>query len=200
MHHEQHDGDILVTTDPARLDLDTIHGFLSGTSYWAPGIPREVMERSIRHSICFGAFDGGRQVGFARVISDRATFAYVCDVFVLDRHRGRGIGKRIMACITSHPELQNLRLWTLFTRDAHGLYRQHGFRDARHPDRLMERRAERPRAGARHPTKRGQHEHRSDGGHEGGGPAPRGHGGGARILARRTRTARPTSTSCRAGR
>ena len=146
MHHERHDGDILVTTDPARLDLATIHDFLSGSSYWAKGIPRDVMERSIRHSICFGAFDGGRQVGFARVISDRATFAYVCDVFVLDRDRGRGVGKRIMACITSHPELQNLRLWTLFTRDAHGLYRQHGFRDARHPDRLMERRAERPYA------------------------------------------------------
>jgi len=145
MHHEQHDGDILVTTDPARLDLDTIHGFLFG-SYWARGISREVVERSIRHSLGFGAFDGGRQVGFARVISDRATFAYVCDVFVLDSHRGRGIGKRIMACITSHPELQNLRLWTLFTRDAHGLYRQHGFREARYPDRLMERRAERPYA------------------------------------------------------
>ena len=93
-----------------------------------------------------GRFDGGRQVGFARVISDRATFAYVCDVFVLPGRRGRGVGARIMACITSHPELQNLRLWTLFTRDAHGLYRQHGFRDARHPDRLMERRAERPYA------------------------------------------------------
>ena len=143
MFHAQHDGGILVTTDPARLDLDTIHGFLSG-SYWAKGVPREVVERSIRHSICFGAFEGERQVGFARVISDRATYAYVADVFVLDRDRGRGIGKRIMACITSHPELQNLRLWTLFTRDAHGLYRQHGFRDARYPDRLMERRSERP--------------------------------------------------------
>jgi GNAT superfamily N-acetyltransferase len=145
MHHERHDGDILVTTDPARLDLATIHEFLSG-SYWAKGIPREVVERSIRHSICFGAFDGGRQVGFARVISDHATFAYVADVFVVDSHRGRGIGNRIMACITSHPELQNLRLWTLFTRDAHGLYRQHGFQEARYPDRLMERRAERPYA------------------------------------------------------
>ncbi|HEY7436708.1 MAG TPA: GNAT family N-acetyltransferase [Methylomirabilota bacterium] len=143
MHHEQQHGDILVTTDPARLDRDAIHDFLSG-SYWAKGIPREVMERSIRHSLCFGAFDGGRQVGFARVVSDRATFAYVADVFVVESHRGRGIGGRIMACITSHPELQNLRLWTLFTRDAHGLYRQHGFRDARYPDRLMERRAERP--------------------------------------------------------
>jgi len=145
MVHEQRDGDILVTTDPARLDLTTIHRFLSG-SYWAKGIPREVVERSVRHSICFGAFEGDRQVGFARVISDRATFAYVADVFVLDGHRGRGIGKRIMACMTSHPELQNLRLWSLFTRDAHGLYRQHGFREARYPDRLMERRAERPYA------------------------------------------------------
>jgi GNAT superfamily N-acetyltransferase len=102
------------------------------------------MERSIRHSICFGAFDRGRQVGFARVISDRATFAYVADVFVLDSHRGRGIGKQIMAAVTSHPELQNLRLWTLFTRDAHGLYRQSGFREARYPDRLMERRQPQP--------------------------------------------------------
>jgi GNAT superfamily N-acetyltransferase len=148
MAHERNHGGILVTTDPARLDLNTIHAFLSGASYWAAGISRDVMERSIRHSICFGAFDGGRQVGFARVISDRATFAYVCDVFVLDGHRGRGVGKQIMACITSHPELQNLRLWTLFTRDAHGLYRQHGFRDARYPDRLMERRAERPSVAA----------------------------------------------------
>ena len=155
MHHEHHDGDILITTDPSRLDLTAIHDFLSG-SYWAQGIPRDVMERSIRHSICFGAFDRGRQVGFARVISDHATYAYVCDVFVLDSHRGRGVGKRIMACITSHPELQNLRLWTLFTRDAHGLYRQHGFREARYPDRLMERRAERPYA----PSTAGQFQER----------------------------------------
>jgi GNAT superfamily N-acetyltransferase len=143
MFHELHHGDILVTTDPARLDIETVHGFLT-RSYWAEGIPREVVERSIRHSICFGAFEGDRQVGFARVISDRATFAYVGDVFVLPSHRGRSIGKRLMACITSHPELQNLRLWTLFTRDAHGLYRQHGFGEARHPDRLMERRQPQP--------------------------------------------------------
>jgi GNAT superfamily N-acetyltransferase len=143
MFHELHHGDILVTTDPARLDIETVHGFLT-RSYWAEGIPREVVERSIRHSICFGAFEGDRQVGFARVISDRATFAYVADVFVLPSHRGRSIGKRLMACITSHPELQDLRLWTLFTRDAHGLYRQHGFREARHPDRLMERRQPQP--------------------------------------------------------
>src|ERR1700752_2939581 len=104
MVHERLDSDILVSTDPARLDLDEIHAFLS-SSYWAAGISRETMERSIRHSICFGAFDDGRQVGFARVSSDRATFAYVADVFVLPSHRGRGIGKRIMACITTHPEL-----------------------------------------------------------------------------------------------
>ena len=141
--HEHRQGDIVVTTDETRLDLETVHGFLTG-SYWAAGVPREVVERSIRHSICFGAFEGERQVGFARVISDRATFAYVADVFVLDSHRGRGIGKTIMAAVTSHPELQNLRLWTLFTRDAHGLYRQVGFREARYPDRLMERRQPQP--------------------------------------------------------
>ena len=126
-----------------------------------------------------------------------------CDVFVLDGHRGRGVGKRIMACITSHPELQNLRLWTLFTRDAHGLYRQHGFRDARYPDRLMERRAERPAVagGAGQPQRwRGWHEHGSDRGDEGGGPAPRGDGGGPRLLAGGRGRARATSTSCRAGR
>jgi GNAT superfamily N-acetyltransferase len=157
--HEQRDGDILVSTDPARLDLETVHGFLT-RSYWATGIPREIVERSIRHSICFGAFDGGRQVGFARVISDRATFAYVSDVFVLDSHRGRGIGRQIMTAVTTHPELQNLRLWTLFTRDAHGLYRQVGFREARHPDRLMERRQPQPyRAGAGNgaPGAKGEH-------------------------------------------
>ena len=139
MFHEQREGDILVTTDPAHLDLDVIHGFLS-QSYWAPGVPREIVERSIQHSICFGALDGERQVGFARVISDRATYAYVADVFVLPSHRGRGIGKRLMACITTHPELQRLRLWSLFTRDAHGLYGQYGFGEARYPDRLMEKR------------------------------------------------------------
>ena len=143
MIHEQRHRDILVTTDQARLDIETVHGFLTG-SYWAQGVSREVVERSIRHSICFGAFVGDRQVGFARVITDRATYAYVADVFVLPSHRGRTVGKHLMGCITSHPELQNLRLWTLFTRDAHGLYRQYGFREARYPDRLMERRATDP--------------------------------------------------------
>ncbi len=130
-------GDIVVTTDRSRLDLDVIHGFLT-TSYWARGVPRDVVARSMEHSLCFGAFDDGRQVGFARVVSDRATFAYICDVFALESHRGSGVGKSLMAAIMSHPELQGLRRWTLFTRDAHGLYRQFGFGAAAHPERLME--------------------------------------------------------------
>ncbi len=130
-------GDIVVTTDRSRLDLDVIHGFLT-TSYWARGIPRETVARSMEHSLCFGAFDEGRQIGFARVVSDRATFAYICDVFALESHRGSGVGKSLMAAIMSHPELQGLRRWTLFTRDAHGLYRQFGFGAAAHPERLME--------------------------------------------------------------
>jgi GNAT superfamily N-acetyltransferase len=128
---------MIITTDPSQLDLDVIHGFLS-TAYWARGIPRDVVERAIRNSLCFGAFEDGRQIGFARVITDRATYGYVSDVFVLESHRGRGVGKRLMAAIMGHPELQGLRRWTLFTRDAHGLYRQYGFREGRHPERLME--------------------------------------------------------------
>jgi GNAT superfamily N-acetyltransferase len=129
--------EIVVTTDRARLDLDVIHGFLT-TSYWAKGVPRETVARSIEHSLCFGAFEEGRQVGFARVISDRATFAYICDVFALESARSHGVGKSLMAAIMSHPELQGLRRWTLFTRDAHGLYRQFGFGAPAHPERLME--------------------------------------------------------------
>lgn len=128
---------MIVTTDTSQFDLGVIHGFLS-TAYWSRGIPRDVVERAIRNSLCFGAFDDGRQVGFARVITDRATYAYVSDVFVLQSHRGRGVGKRLMAAIMAHPELQGLRRWTLFTRDAHGLYRQYGFREGRHPERMME--------------------------------------------------------------
>ena len=130
-------GSIVVTTDRARFDVDVIHGFLTA-SYWARGIPRETVARSMEHSLCFGAFDGDRQVGFARVISDRATYAYVCDVFALESDRKRGIGKSLMAAIMAHPELQGLRRWTLATRDAHGLYRQFGFGAPAYPDRQME--------------------------------------------------------------
>ena len=120
-------------------DIDAVaaHAFLTG-AYWCEGIPLETVERAVRHSLCFGAYLGERQVGFARVISDRATYAYVSDVFVLPSERGRGVGGRLMAAIVAHPDLQGLRRWTLFTRDAHALYRRFGFGDARYPDRLME--------------------------------------------------------------
>jgi pyridoxal 5'-phosphate synthase glutaminase subunit Pdx2 len=126
-----------ISTDPARLDLDVIHGYLV-QSYWAEGIPRETVARSLRGSLCFGLYHAGAQVGFARVITDRATFAYLADVFVLPAHRGHGLGKRLMATIQSHPELQGLRRWLLGTRDAHGLYRQFGFETPADPSLWME--------------------------------------------------------------
>jgi pyridoxal 5'-phosphate synthase glutaminase subunit Pdx2 len=131
------DPDYEISTDPARIDLDVVHGFLT-RSYWAEDIPRTVVERSLRHSLCFGVYHGRTQVGFARVVSDRATYAYVADVFVLDAHRGRGLGKRLMASIKSHPDLQGLRRWSLGTRDAHGLYRQFGFGEPADPSLWME--------------------------------------------------------------
>lgn len=135
---ESRRGDYLVSTDQARLDINVIHGFLTD-SYWAKGIPRETVARSIQHSLCFGIYDGnGAQVGFARVISDFATLAYLGDVFVLEQHRGRGLSKFMMECIVKHPALQGLRRWILLTRDAHGLYKQFGFSPLKAPDRYME--------------------------------------------------------------
>jgi GNAT superfamily N-acetyltransferase len=136
---EHRRGEFLISTDPARLDLDVIHNFLTNC-YWAQGVPREVVERSNAGSLCFGIYDGnGAQVGFARVISDFATIAYVGDVFVLESHRGRGLSKWLMDCITRHPALHNLRRWILTTRDAHGLYAQVGFAPVKSPERYMER-------------------------------------------------------------
>ncbi len=136
---EHRRGEFLISTDRARLDLDVIHGFLTNC-YWAKGVPREVVARSIEHSLCFGVYDGsGAQVAFARVISDFATIAYVGDVFVLESRRGRGLGKRLMEAITAHPSLQGLRRWILTTRDAHGLYSQVGFAPVKFPERYMER-------------------------------------------------------------
>ena len=138
MNHHSHRRDgFLVTTDPARLDIDFIHGYLV-RSYWSEGIPREVVGRAISHSLCFGVYEGDNQVGFARIISDFATFAYLADVFVIESHRGRGLSKFLMECIVKHPELQGLRRWVLGTRDAHGLYEQYGFRPLAKPDRYME--------------------------------------------------------------
>lgn len=126
-----------VSTDKSRLNLDLIFQFLTN-SYWAKGIPRDLVVRSIDNALCFGLFEDDKQVGFARVISDFATFAYIGDVFVIKSHRGRGLGKRLMRAIMEHPQLQNLRRWSLVTRDAHGLYAQFGFTELEHPERYME--------------------------------------------------------------
>ena len=130
---------IEVSCDRNRIDVGAVHRFLSQESYWADGVAREVVERSIDHSLPFGAYDGEALVGFARVITDRATFAYIADVFVLPSHRGRGVSKAIMAAIAAHPELQGLRRWHLVTRDAHALYAQFGFEPLDAPDRHMMR-------------------------------------------------------------
>ena len=127
-----------ISTDRDRIDLDLVHGFLS-SSYWAEGIPRETVKRSLDHSLCFGLYDGERQVGFARVITDRATFAYLGDVFVLDAYRGRGLATWLMDVVHAHPELQGLRRWVLLTRDAHALYAQMGYTPLAAPERYMER-------------------------------------------------------------
>jgi GNAT superfamily N-acetyltransferase len=118
-----------ISTDPARLDIDAIHAYLA-RSYWSPGIPRDVVERAARNSLCFGLYEqaGGRQVGLARVVTDRATFAYLCDVYVLEEHRGKGLSKWLMRAVMSHPALTGARRAMLGTRDAHGLYARFGFR------------------------------------------------------------------------
>jgi GNAT superfamily N-acetyltransferase len=127
----------VISANPELLDLDVIHGFLTDC-YWAKGIPREVVARSIENSLCFGVYADGKQVGFARVISDFATYAYVADVFVLESSRGHGLGKWLMECIMRHPELQGLRRWSLVTRDAHGLYERLGFKPLKKPQNYME--------------------------------------------------------------
>jgi len=117
---------IELSSERARQDAGAIHAFLT-RSYWAQGISRARVERSLEASLCFGLFDAGAQVGFARVVTDRTTFAYLCDVYVLETHRGRGLGKRLLAAVVSHPDLAELRRFVLWTRDAHGLYEQFGF-------------------------------------------------------------------------
>jgi GNAT superfamily N-acetyltransferase len=126
-----------VTTDRDRLEIQTIHDFLALESEWARGIAREIVERSIEHSLCFGVFHRNRQVGFARVITDCATIAYLGDVFILKDYRGRGLAKWLMECVVAHPALQGLRRWILVTADAHDLYRKYGFTPLARPERLM---------------------------------------------------------------
>jgi GNAT superfamily N-acetyltransferase len=125
-----------ISTDPARLDIGLIHEFLA-SSYWARGIPRNVVERSIQHSLAFGVYYRGKQAGFARVTTDFATVAYIGDVFVIPEHRGRGVSKLLLKAILSHPDLQGLRRWFLATQDAHGLYSQFKFQPLAVPDQFM---------------------------------------------------------------
>jgi GNAT superfamily N-acetyltransferase len=128
-----------ISTDQARLDAGLVHRYLSGESYWARGVPLEVVQRAIRNSLCFGLYHDGLQVGFARVVTDAATFAYLADVFIVPDHRGIGLGKQLMAAVMAHADLQGLRRFMLATRDAHGLYRQFGFMELKNPQVLMER-------------------------------------------------------------
>ena len=131
MQHEQYyhavKDDYLVSTDPSSLDVDVIYHYLSGESYWAQGIPRNVVEKSIAHSLCFGVYHQSKQIGFARLITDKATFAYLADVFISIDYRGLGLSKWLLQVIHAHPELQGLRRWMLGTRDAHSLYEQFGW-------------------------------------------------------------------------
>ena len=138
MAREWRRGAYLMTTDKARMNLEMIHDFLK-TSYWAEGIPVQAVRRSVENSLAFGVFRDDEQVGFARVVTDCATFAYLADVFVLERHRGRGLGKWMMEVVFSHPELQGLRRWMLATRDAHELYREYGFAELEDPQIFMEK-------------------------------------------------------------
>ena len=137
MHTEWQRNPLVVSTDPARLDVEAIHGFLT-RAYWCAGIPRETVERALHHSLCFGLYDGAAQIGLTRVVTDYATFAYLCDVYVLESHRGRGLGKWLIECVVTHLQPQGLRRLYLVTRDAHGLYAPFGFHPLRRPEDHME--------------------------------------------------------------
>lgn len=127
----------VISTNKSLLQVDVIHGFLSNC-YWAKDIPKSIVKKTLKNSLCFGVYDHGRQVGFARIVSDYATFAYLADVFILEEYRGQGLSKQLMKTIIGHPKLQGLRRWMLATRDAHGLYKQFGFEAVKNTDRLME--------------------------------------------------------------
>jgi GNAT superfamily N-acetyltransferase len=135
--YERSRDSLLVSTDRARLDVALVHRVLSST-YWARGIPREIVERSIAGSVAFGLYDGAEQIGFARVVTDLATYAYLCDVFVVEQRRGAGLGDWLVESIMLHPELQGLRRFALFTRDAASLYARHGFVSPAAPAGYME--------------------------------------------------------------
>lgn len=130
--------DFYISTDKSKMDIETIHQYLSEESYWAKGVPREIVEKSIANSFCFGVFYQSKQVGFAKVITDFTTIAYLGDVFILEEFRGLGLSKLLMENIMNHPELQGLRRWILLTADAHELYKKFGWSDIKEPARWME--------------------------------------------------------------
>ncbi|HEX3624220.1 MAG TPA: GNAT family N-acetyltransferase [Verrucomicrobiae bacterium] len=136
--YEIAEGDIVISDDQTRLDIPLIHTFLSERSYWAKDVPIDIVERSIRNSLCFGMFKEKKQIGFARVVTDCATFAWLADVFIVEPARGSGFGKKLIAAIVGHPELRCLRRFMLGTRDAHKLYEQYGFAPLQFPERFME--------------------------------------------------------------
>lgn len=138
------DGRFLISTDPARLDLAVVHDYLANRSYWVLGIAREKVERAAANSLCFGVYErtSGRQVGYARVVTDYTLFAYLCDVFVLEDFRGLDLGKWLVATVLAHPDIPNPRRWLLATKDAHGLYAQNGFVPLPEPTRWMVKMAE----------------------------------------------------------
>jgi GNAT superfamily N-acetyltransferase len=133
---EVHKDNFTISTDTSRLDIDAIADMLT-RAYWAQGRTREVIARYVQHSLVFGVYDGARQIGLARIVSDYTTFAWLCDVFIHEDYRGHGLGKWLMQTIHSHPDLQGLRRWVLATRDAHGLYEQFGWQPLDHPERWM---------------------------------------------------------------
>lgn len=139
MTEEWLQGEFVISTDPARLDVAMIHQYLSGSAYWAMGRPLEVVRRSIGNSLPFGVYKGTMQIGFARVVTDYATFAWLADVFVLPEFRGHGIGKWLVGVIVDHPRLPGLRRWILATKDAHSLYAKYGFTPLQTPERFMQR-------------------------------------------------------------
>jgi N-acetylglutamate synthase-like GNAT family acetyltransferase len=138
MQTQQFLDDYEITTDTHRLNVEVIHNFLAEESYWSPGIPRAIVERAMQNSLCFGVYHRAAQVGFARVVTDKSTFALLADLFILSAHRGKGLSKWLMRCVVGHEDLQGLRRLLLLTSDAHGLYRQFGFKELGNPSRFME--------------------------------------------------------------
>jgi N-acetylglutamate synthase-like GNAT family acetyltransferase len=138
MQTQQFLGEYEISTDTHRLNVEVIHNFLAEESYWSLGIPRAIVERAIQNSLCFGVYHHTAQVGFARVVTDKSTFALLADLFILSAYRGKGLSKWLMRCVVGHEDLQGLKRLLLLTSDAHGLYRQFGFEELGNPSRFME--------------------------------------------------------------